>query len=278
MAEDGGIGGRPMTPAYNAGLATSFYANPANRGKKVADLWATMPRFASWEDAARGDFSRVDNPAFAHLSDEGRTNLLRDVYGLSSEYKVSNGQLVRAKPHQGLVAGLALGAMVAPNLAGLLSAPGGAAAATGVGTATGTTAAAGGAGVAATGGFWSSPWLGPLIGAGTDLLGAGIASRAANRGTQAQLAQNAAAQQFLERTDARDFAEYMKERERGWRLQDEDRALERSRFDAREGRLTPYRELGAQGARTLASLLTVPQGGVLYHPPDRRNLAGLLKG
>lgn len=294
MATYGGINNRPMAPTYNPAIATGFYANPANRGKKLSDLWGMMPAFNSWDDAARHDWSGAgqSNPAFANLSDDGRTNLLRSVYGLSSEYQVRNGQLVNSRPWLARNAWwLAPAAMVGGSALGALGGAGGGA---GAGAAGGVLPSsqipavagsvfqagvgavpAGGAGVASS--FWKSPWLiSEIIGGGKDLLGAGIQARSNNRASDTAMQANAESLAFLKEQDARDFAEYQKERERLWRLQDEDRSLERSRFDAREGRLTPYRDFGAQGVKNLAGLLTVPTGGVLYHPPNR-SLAGLLR-
>jgi hypothetical protein len=158
--------------------------------------------------------------------------------------------------------------------AGVLSAAGVGGAGAGAG-ASAPPATGGGAGVAS---FWSSPLAGQLIGGGIDaatgLIGAGMQSSAAVKAAALQQQYNQQALEFMKQQDARDFAEYLKERERGWQHQDEDRALERTRFDAREGRMTPYRDLGAQGARNLASLLTLPQGGVMRDP----SLADLLGG
>jgi hypothetical protein len=289
----GGLGNRPMTPRYSPALATSFYADPRNRGKKISELWASMPTFDTWEDAARGDFSVVQNPAFANLTDVGRTNLLRDVYGLSSDYKVANGSIVRAKPHQGLIAGLALGAMVAPNLLHLAGAgPGGAesifSATTGgapMTTAAGTgliapAATSGGVGMA-TKGFWDSPLglslLTSGIDAGTGLIGAGLQARANTRGADQQAQANAATLAFLERQAALDRADAMAERTRTWGQQDVDRARAMRFQDEREARLAPFRAASGARGNSLASLLTIPEQGVMYRPASR-SLADLLKG
>lgn len=130
----------------------------------------------------------------------------------------------------------------------------------------------------ATGGFWSSPLASMVVGQGVDtvtgLIAAKMQSGAADRAAAQMQQYNQQALDFLKQQDARDHAEYLLERERGWRLQDEDRAQERGRFDAKEGRLTPYRDFGAQGVRNLSSLLTLPQGGVMRDP----KLADLLRG
>lgn len=122
------------------------------------------------------------------------------------------------------------------------------------------------------------------IGAGTQLLGAKMQSSAAGKAAEQMQQYNQQALDFLKAQDARDFAEYEKERARLWGQQDidrqraeEDRQTGIGRFNAKEGRLTPYRDFGQQGVKNLSSLLTIPQGGVMYQGAPRR-LADLVQG
>lgn len=164
----------------------------------------------------------------------------------------------------GNVLSLGAGAMITGGALSAAGAFGGAGAGAGAAAGAGSAAApaaAGGAGVA--GGFWSSPWLGPIIGAGTDLIGAGMQSSAAGKAADAQMHYNQQALAFAKEQDARDFAEYLKERDRGWQMQ-----------DAHEGRMTPYRDFGAQGVKNLSSLMTIPAQGVMR----TKKLSDLVRG
>lgn len=161
--------------------------------------------------------------------------------------------------------------------AALLGAP----AAAGVGVAGGAGAAGAGAAGAGAGAAGMSSFWGPAafklaetgIGAGTNLIGNAMAARAANRAQQTQADSSAASLAFLKEQDARDYAEYLKERDRLWGHEDTDRmraeemrqlGLQRER--EREARLTPFRDGAANGYRQLSSLLTMPVEGVTYRP------------
>lgn len=276
----GGIGGKPMAPVFNPALATSFYANPANRGKSVTDLWNTLPTFNSWEDAARGDFGS-SNPAFANLGDEGRSNLLRDVYGLSSDYKVANGAIVRAKPAQWKVAAGTLGAMIGGPLLYSALAGGGAAAGAGAAAASGAGAstAAAGAGATAAGlgtaaGTAAATGGGMTLGSvlGSPLLSAGVSgatqlygARQAQKGLTAQM-------QFEREREAqaqRQWEAQQAFQQQQFAAQEEERAFQRQRaeFDqreverrialdqAREQRQAPYRAASQAALGRLGNLL-----------------------
>ena len=180
------------------------------------------------------------------------------------------------------------GAMAAPALASLL-APAFAGATGAAGAATGTTAAAGGVPsglgfggltaaqaygaaapiaaktAAATAGFWSPTTVGLLnagIGAGTQLIGAGMQSKAANKAAQLQQAANAETLAFLRDQDTKDRAQYGEERSRLWGQQDVDRAraeenrqLLMLREREREGRLAPFRSRDSGAYRRLSDLV-----------------------
>lgn len=265
MPNYGGIGNRPMAPAYSPAIATSFYADPANRGKKVSDLWASMPTFSSWEDAARGDVSGARNPAFANLTDDGRTNVLRDVYGLSSDYKAQNGQIVRAKPHQGLVAGLSLGALIGgPALfsafgggagagAGAAAASGtGAGTAAGVGTAAGTAAATGGGLKLAS--ILASPLLSTGVQAGLGVYGAKQQQKGLNSQIALEQQRDAEARRQWEAQQVmaeRQFQAQEEERRFQRELQEEDRRLRQER----EARQAPYRAASQAALGRLGDML-----------------------
>lgn len=261
----GGLNNRPLAPVYNPGLASSFYANPANRGKKVSELWRTMPTFSSWDEAARGDFGS-SNPAFANLTDDGRSNLLRDVYGLSSDYRVANGALVRAKPRQGLVAALTLGSMVAPNLIGMMGAGGGAgagatAAATGAGSeaawlaglAAPATATGAGGGMT-LGSILSSPLLSTGLQAGFGAYGA----RQQRKGLDAQLALEMQRDQQAQRQ----WEAQQAFQQQQFAAQEEDRAFTRQEAERRirleqerEQRQAPYRAASQAALGRLGAIL-----------------------
>lgn len=270
MPNYGGQNNRPMAPVYNPAIATSFFADPANRGKKVSDLWAGMPTFTSWEDAARGDFGGVNNPAFANLTDEGRTNLLRDVYGLSSDYKTENGSIVRAKPHQGLIAGLTLGAMIAPNLLQLAWAGSGGAA----GAAGGVLPSApipavahaapltlGSAAPVVTKGATMS--LGKIL--SSPLLSTGVQGAFGAYGAKQQQKGLNAQLQLEQQRDAEARRQWEAQQvmaERQFQAQEEDRRFqrelqeERRRLDQeREGRQAPYRAASQAALGRLGAIL-----------------------
>lgn len=158
----------------------------------------------------------------------------------------------------GLMYGGGLGAQALAPAAGAVAGGAGAAAGT---TAAATTAASA---VPAAAGFWSPTTIGLLnagIGTGTQLIGAGMQSRAANRAAQMQQQSNAETLAFLREQDAKDRAQYGEERTRLWSQQDVDRAraeenrqLLMQREREREGRLAPFRrDSGAY--RRLADLV-----------------------
>lgn len=151
--------------------------------------------------------------------------------------------------------------------------------------------------MAAKGGFFHS--LGHFFNSpggqlATDLAGkvAGnvLDNRATNHGLDLQNQYNTDALNFLKTQDARDYAEYLKERDRTWAQTDvdrqraeEDRQLKLLREGQREGRLAPFRDGAANGYKALSSLLTLPQGGGVYYPPSvgparAPQLADLLRG
>ena len=100
---------------------------------------------------------------------------------------------------------------------------------------------------------------------------------------------NQQALDLLRKQDERDFAEYLKERERGWRIEDEqlgfareDRAHKYKREGEREARLTPFRAGAERGYQTLSSLLYNPNQRMVTTPPvsgavKRHSLADLLR-
>lgn len=83
--------GRPTAPNPSPAIATGLYADPANRGVDLQTLSGRLPHFTSWDEAIR-------SPALAGMSDVEKTQYLYSTYGLSQEWKVENGQLVRSDP------------------------------------------------------------------------------------------------------------------------------------------------------------------------------------
>ena len=113
-----------------------------------------------------------------------------------------------------------------------------------------------------------------LIGGGTSLLGGKMQSNAASRAQQASEKANAGALEFEKARDKRDYEQYMRELDRAWRIQDEDRGrgeemrqLSLLRDREREGRLAPFRQGAERGYQALSSLLTLPEGGMQYAAP-----------
>jgi hypothetical protein len=169
--------------------------------------------------------------------------------------------------------------LTGPGAAGML----------GTGTAAGTGAAVKGGLFSTLGKFFGSPGGAQLTDLAGNLVGAGLQSRAANRGMDLQSQYNQQALEFLKQQDARDYAEYLKERERMWGLENEDRTraeedrqLRLLREREREGRLTPFRQGAERGYQTLSSLLFNPNQPMAQTAPvsratTRRSLADLVR-
>lgn len=121
-----------------------------------------------------------------------------------------------------------------------------------------------------------------------DLIGATLQTRGANRASDIQDRYNREALEFLRSQDARDYAEYLKERERGWRFEEEDRTrgeedrqLKLLREREREGRLGPFRQGAERGYQTLSGLLLDPNQRLAQSPPvsgaTTRRLSDLMR-
>lgn len=292
--------GRPSDPSgsFEQAIRSGAIRVPANAGS-----------FRSWDDALAGDEVMRSLP-----NDAARTSYARGMYQLPHPYQIKNGKVVDGR---GFVARniwwIGPAALAAPGAAQAMSgAPAAAAAAGGTSinaagipttaaylgagvpyapaAAAATTAATAGGESVAKAGYFSriGEWLGSPKGqAITDLAGQGVSAylqnRGANRALDAQSQYNTQALDYLKEQDARDFAEYLKERERDWKHQDEDRGR-RIRFeDEREGRLAPFREGASAGYKNLASLLTLDNGRVGMPVPVSQaarpvTLADLLRG
>lgn len=154
---------------------------------------------------------------------------------------------------------------------------------------------AGGGLFSTLGKFFGSP-AGSLITDATSRgIGAWLQNRSTNRALDTQSRYNTDALDYLKAQDARELAEYLKERERDWRYQDEDRSLrdvDRTRAEEmrqllllrereREGRLAPFRQGAERGYQTLSSLMFDPSQRIDYpapaNPAMRRTLSGLLR-
>lgn len=137
-----------------------------------------------------------------------------------------------------------------------------------------------GSALAGAGKFLGTPGGATLAGLAGDLVGAGLQARGMNRAADITARSNQQAIDLLKEQDARDFAEYLKERDRSWRYEDEDRALQYRREGEREARLTPFRAGAERGYQTLSSLLYDPSQQIAMHPPvgsvKRRSFADLL--
>lgn len=117
------------------------------------------------------------------------------------------------------------------------------------------------------------------VAAGSSVAGvasAKIGSNAANRAGELQARSADAALAFEKERDARDYAQYQKEYEQqlGFaqddrRFRNEGRAIDVARFNAREGRMTPYRNFGEQGLATLGPLLKPGPAGTSPLAPRR---------
>ena len=133
----------------------------------------------------------------------------------------------------------------------------------------------------AAGKFFNSPGGAAVTGVAGDLIGAGLQHRSQNKASNLASLYNTQALDYLKEQDARDFAEYLKERDRGWRYQDEDRAHMYKREGEREGRLTPFRQGAERGYQTLSSLLFNPQQPLQQSMPvgrtRRASLADLVR-
>lgn len=116
---------------------------------------------------------------------------------------------------------------------------------------------------------------------GATVYGATKQAGAAKRAGDLQSRAADRALEYEKQQDAIKNAQYLEERGRSWRNEDEDRMLSRARYDAREERLSPYRDLGSQSVATLARLLGSGSGDdykVQMPPPPAvppRNVADL---
>ena len=133
----------------------------------------------------------------------------------------------------------------------------------GVGPIAGTALMAGAKGA---GKFFGSPGGAAVTNLAGDLIGAGLQSRSQGHAADLATASNQRALDYLQAQDARDYAEYLKERDRSWKYEDEDRGrgeedrqLKLLREREREGRLAPFRQGAERGYQTLSSLLFNPQ-------------------
>ena len=147
--------------------------------------------------------------------------------------------------------------------------------------------------------FFNSPGGAQLTNLAGLLVGSGLESRGANRAADLTARANTDTLAWLKEQDARDRAEYEKEREREWRLTDEDRArkygyedIDRGRTEEdrqlkllrereREGRLAPFRQGAERGYQTLSSLLFNPSQAMGRSVPvgttGRASLADLMR-
>lgn len=136
--------------------------------------------------------------------------------------------------------------------------------------------------------FFGGPGGSQITDLAGNVLGAGMQARSNNRATDLATQANTQALDFLKQQDARDYQDYLKERERGWRVQDEDRGraeemrqLTLQRDREREGRLTPFRQGAERGYQTLSSLLFNPQQSMAQSLPvgrtGRASLADLVR-
>lgn len=129
--------------------------------------------------------------------------------------------------------------------------------------------------------FFGSPGGAQVLDTGGQLLGGVLQARSQGRAADLASQYNQQALDYLKQQDARDFAEYMKERERDWRIADEDRAHRYKREGEREGRLAPFRQGAERGYQTLSSLLFNPAQPMAMSPAvgsvQRRSLADLVR-
>lgn len=270
--------GNPMAPQPSAAIQTGYYANPANRGKRPEEITATLPRFTSWDEALR-------HPSIASLgSDEARTNYLRDVYGLSGELKVENGQVVNRRGFLARNAWwLAPAAMVGASAAPAVLGGGGTGAAGAVAnTASAAQAAAAGAwaaGAAGTGagaGMGLMNWLDPIMRYGVEPVGNLVAGRmqigANDRATQAQMDyyNRALAAAEEEQRYRRAFDEERRAYDRS--ILDRDRADALEQRDFTRGQLASYQSrlepFAAPGRAALGRMESMANSGMRLQGPD----------
>jgi hypothetical protein len=122
---------------------------------------------------------------------------------------------------------------------------------------------------------------------GATVAAAKMGTSAVNKSGELQTQSANEALAFERERDARDYAQYQKEYARQQQLEDDDRAfrdamrademafrnegraIDVGRFNAKEGRLTPYRNFGGQGLATLQPLLKAGPGGTSPLAPRR---------
>lgn len=243
-------------------------------------------------------------PNDVHIDQAGNINDFHGWKGLPTAAKVAivTGAAVGTAGAAGAFGGGAAGASAASggSMGGLYGASVPAITPMGVSSGVGAgAAAAGGSGMgyfSTLGKFFGSPGGAKAVDFSGNLIGDVMQNRSQNRAADIAGRYNTDALNFLKEQDARDYAEYLKERERDWRFQDqdrgylaedrtrgeEDRQLKLLREREREGRLAPFRQGAERGYQTLSSLLFNPNQQMARSAPvgnvQRRSLADLMVG
>lgn len=168
-------------------------------------------------------------------------------------------------------AGLGAGALSA---AGVFGGAAGASSSSAIGTgAVAPTAAASagaavpgatGAGGMTLGSFFSSPWLGPAINAGTNLYGMHAQGSAAKRSAEMQARADAEMLAYQRERDTQMERQWQAQQEfeaRKFAASEEERLHSRGLADAREARQAPYREASVAALGRLRDMIGIGGGG-----------------
>ena len=284
-------------PGFQA-VANASYPSPMLRDQAIQNYLSNDPRSPlagiNLGGPSRGNGSYRFNPETGQMQfvSTSPSSYWTDPGGIGRDAVlagVTYGALSGAGPSAS-AANAATGANGVPSMPWTLTAGSyGAAAPTGVNVSR--------AGLFSTlGRFFGSPGGAQITDLAGGLAGNWLQNRSNNRAADIAGQYNTQALDFLKDQDARDFAEYLREREREWGIEDTDRTrrygnedVDRARAEEmrqlglmrereREGRLAPFRQGAARGYQTLSSLLFNPnQQMARAAPVQRRQLADLLR-
>lgn len=287
----------------------AFRKSPRADPAELARIQAVVaPWMADLQQQAWGNpsaFQRIPGQIKAKLAQQGIR--LPDGYDVTMDGEVVYTNKTPFLQQAAWAAAPFAGGQAASSLAGLITGGAGAATAgggalwTGPGAITSQAASTGGGGSgmglwSTLGKFFGSPGGSRLVDAAGNIVSNTIQRRGADRAADIAGRYNTDALHFLKEQDARDYAEYLKERARTWGFEDEDRRygledrtrkeedrqLKLLREREREGRLGPFRQGAERGYQTLSSLLYNTNQPMPYGPPvsgaTTRRFSDLMRG